>query len=282
MSQCQMPIAISPGSLGQFIQAANQAPYLTLEEEKNLATRLRDHQDTDAARQLILSHLRYVVHVARNYAGYGLPMADLVQEGAVGLMKAVSKFDVSRGVRLVSFAAHWVRAEIHEYVLKNWSIVKVATTKAQRKLFFNLRSQKEKIGWLPVKEAERIAENLHVDASDVMEMDGRLMERNPSYDSAPENDDDNRASPADYLAAPTLGPSELAEETEWEAYQHEQLSEALSQLDDRSRDILEARWLAGPKIGLKELGEKYGVSAERIRQLENQAIKKLRTELVAL
>lgn len=279
MNQIQFPVPVSAGDLNQFIQSANQAPYLSYEEERSLAIRLRDNNDLDAARQLVMSHLRYVVHVARSYVGYGLPLADLIQEGTIGLMKAVNRFDVTRGVRLVSFAAHWIRAEIHEFVLKNWNIVKVATTKAQRKLFFNLRSQKENLGPLGLPEAADIAERLGVGTDDVLEMDARLSERNLSFERSSDADDEDSMVPADYLSVEGDNPEYLMEEEEWESHQHQALSRALAKLDDRSRDILESRWLAEQKTGLKELGEKYAVSAERIRQLENQALKKLQVEL---
>lgn len=279
MNNALLPVAVNAGSLDRFIQAAYQAPYLTAEEETELAMRWAQNQDMDAARQLVMSHLRYVVHVARNYGGYGLPLADLIQEGAIGLMKAVRRFDIGRGVRLVSFATHWIRAEIHEYVLKNWHIVKIATTKAQRKLFFNLRSQKEALGRVKIEEANRIAESLGVAAEEVFEMDARMAEKATSFEGFADQDDEDQFAPEDYLAAANAEPAELIEREEWDLRQNQKLARALGNLDTRSRDILETRWLTENKAGLKQLGEKYGVSAERIRQLEHQAMNRLREEL---
>lgn len=273
-------VSASAGSLEQFVRMARQAPYLSEVEERQLGIRLREQGDLDAARQLVMSHLRYVVSVARGYGGYGLPLADLIQEGCVGLMKAVKKFDPSRGVRLVSFATHWIKAEIHEFVVRNWHIVKIATTKAQRKLFFNLRGKKEQLGWLTRDEAGQMAEDLGVCVDEVVEMEGRLAQRSVSFDAMADDDDDS-AAPADYLADTRYEPSRAVEEKEWHDLQSNRLDRALMTLDSRSRHILQARWLQQEKSGLKELGEAYGISVERVRQLENQAIKKLQAQLVA-
>ncbi|GAB4349606.1 MAG: RNA polymerase sigma factor RpoH [Immundisolibacter sp.] len=266
------------GNLSQLVRAANAAPYLSAEEERALAVRLQENNDLDAARQLVCSHLRYVIHIARGYAGYGLPLADLIQEGAIGLMKAVRRFDPRRGVRLVSFAVHWVRAEIHEYVLRNWHIVKIATTKAQRKLFFNLRQHKQRLGHLSDAEAQQIARDLDVRPQDVLDMDARLTERAVSFETAPDSDDE-LPSPAMMVADERLDPSQALEHDQWSGHQLQLLRHGLATLDPRSRDILVQRWLSEQKTGLKELGEKYGVSAERIRQLESQALKRLSTQL---
>jgi RNA polymerase sigma-32 factor len=266
------------GNLSQLVRAANEAPYLSADEERALAVRLQENDDLDAARQLVSSHLRYVIHIARGYAGYGLPMADLIQEGAIGLMKAVRRFDPRRGVRLVSFAVHWVRAEIHEYVLRNWHIVKIATTKAQRKLFFNLRQHKQRLGRVSDAEAQQIARDLDVRPQDVLDMDARLTDRAVSFDAAPDSDDE-LPSPALVVADERPDPSQALEEDQWSDHQRQLLRRGLATLDPRSRDILEQRWLSEDKTGLKELGDKYGVSAERIRQLENQALKRLSTQL---
>jgi RNA polymerase sigma-32 factor len=275
-----MPLQ-SVGNLNQLIRAANQAPYLSAEEEHALAVRLQDHGDLDAARQLVLSHLRYVIHIARGYAGYGLPQADLIQEGTIGLMKAVRRFDPRRGIRLVSFAVHWIRAEIHEFVLRNWSIVKIATTKAQRKLFFNLRQYKHRLGHLSDAQAAEIAKELDVRPQDVLDMDTRLSERPVSFDVATDASDDDLPAPALTVADVRPDPEQLLEEQEWTDHRLHALRAGLATLDPRSRDILEQRWLAEDKTGLKELGEKYGVSAERIRQLETQALRRLSQHLQA-
>jgi RNA polymerase sigma-32 factor len=269
------------GNLNQLIRAANQAPYLSADEEHKLAVRLQDEGDLDAARQLVTSHLRYVIHVARGYSGYGLPQADLVQEGAIGLMKAVRRFDPRRGIRLVSFAVHWIRAEIHEYVLRNWSIVKIATTKAQRKLFFNLRQHKQRLGHIGEAQAAEIARELDVRTQDVLDMDARLSERPVSFDAATDASDDDLPAPALSIADVRPDPSQALEDEQWAGHRLAALRSGLAALDARSRDILEQRWLAEDKTGLKELGEKYGVSAERIRQLENQAIARLSRQLQA-
>ena len=269
------------GNLNQLIRAAHQAPYLSADEEQALAVRLQDHGDLEAARQLVSSHLRYVIHIARGYNGYGLPQADLIQEGAIGLMKAVRRFDPRRGIRLVSFAVHWIRAEIHEYVLRNWSIVKIATTKAQRKLFFNLRQHKQRLGHLGNAQAADIARELDVRPQDVLDMDARLSERPVSFDAAGDATDDDLPAPALSVADTRPDPAQALEEDQWAGHQLQALRAGLATLDARSRDILEQRWLAEDKTGLKELGEKYGVSAERIRQLEAQALGRLSRQIQA-
>ncbi len=271
------------GSLDAYLERVSRIPVLSREDEQDLATRLRRDGDVDAARALVLSHLRFVVHIARGYTGYGLPVGDLVQEGNVGLMKAIKRFDPAMGVRLVSFAVHWIRAEIHEYVLRNWRLVKVATTKAQRKLFFNLRRMKRNLAWLSPAETQAVARDLGVEPGEVTEMEQRLAARDLSFDPAPlDSEDDEAYSPAAYLPAPDADPAEQVESDEWEADSHERLARALATLDARSRDILASRWMSGDaaKATLHDLAAKYGVSAERIRQLEANAIRKLRTEMV--
>ena len=271
-------------SLEAYIQTVNNIPMLSAEEEQSLAQRLRQRQDLDAARQLVLSHLRFVVHIARGYTGYGLPLGDLIQEGNVGLMKAVKRFDPEQQVRLVSFAVHWIKAEIHEYVLRNWRIVKVATTKAQRKLFFNLRSAKKRLGWLNQQEVEAIAKDLGVSPATVLEMESRLSGQDVSFDPAPEADQANErdyTSPAAYLQDSSADPAQALEQDDWEENASNRLSAALEQLDERSRDILQRRWLAEKKPTLHDLAAEYGVSAERIRQIESNAIKKLKASMLA-
>ena len=271
------------GSLDAYLDRVSRIPVLSREDEQELATRLRRDGDVDAARALVLSHLRFVVHIARGYAGYGLPVGDLVQEGNVGLMKAVKRFDPAMGVRLVSFAVHWIRAEIHEYVLRNWRLVKVATTKAQRKLFFNLRRMKRNLAWLSAAETAAVARDLGVEPREVTEMEQRLAARDLSFDPAPlDAEDDESYSPATYLPAPDADPAQQVEGEEWEADSHERLARALETLDPRSRDILTSRWMAGDaaKATLHDLAARYGVSAERIRQLEANAIRKLRGEML--
>ncbi len=270
------------GSFDAYLDRVTRIPVLSREDEQALAQRLRDHGDVDAARALVLSHLRFVVHIARGYAGYGLPIGDLVQEGNIGLMKAVKRFDPDMGVRLVSFAVYWIRAEIHEYVLRNWRLVKVATTKAQRKLFFNLRRMKKGLGWLSADETTAVARDLGVTTAEVTEMEQRLAARDLSFDPASlESEDDESYSPATYLPAPDADPAIQAENEEWEVDSHTRLTQALEGLDPRSRDILASRWMDGDsKSTLHDLAEKYGVSAERIRQLEANAIKKLRGVMV--
>lgn len=272
-----LPVPVD--SLEGYIQAVSQAPVLSVEEEQELAQRLRLRGDLEAAQRLIMAHLRFVVHIARGYIGYGLPLADLIQEGNVGLMKAVKRFDPAHGVRLVSFAVHWIRAEIHEFILRNWRIVKVATTKAQRKLFFKLRSSKKRLGWLNGEEVNTVAQELGVSAATVLEMESRLSGHDVSFDPIPETDgDDERETfaPAAYLQDNQTDPAEVLEQEDWEEQTNSRLSEALECLDPRSRDIVQRRWLNDEKPTLHELAAEYKISAERIRQLENNAMKKLR------
>jgi RNA polymerase sigma-32 factor len=242
---------------------------------------LREHNDLEAARTLVAHHLRFVVQVARGYRGYGLQLGDLIQEGNIGLMKAVKRFNPELGVRLVSFAVHWIRAEMHEFILRNWRIVKVATTKAQRKLFFNLRSAKKRLGWLNREEVEAVAGDLGVSADDVMEMEGRLSNQDVGFDLEADDDNETYVAPAAYLEDLRADPAQAAEQSDWDGYHSERLHSALNTLDERSRDILAKRWLADSKTTLTELADEYHVSAERIRQLENNAIKKLRTVIEA-
>jgi RNA polymerase sigma-32 factor len=267
------------GSLDHYIQQVNAVPMLSAEEEQALATRLREDNDLEAARMLVLANLRFVVHIARGYMGYGLPLGDLVQEGNVGLMKAVRRFDPDVGVRLVSFAVHWIRAEIHEYVLRNWRLVKVATTKAQRKLFFNLRKAKERLGWLSADETKAIADDLGVSTRDVTEMERRLSGYDLSYDPSPAEDDEY--SPSNYLPSPEQDPAEAVEKSDFDSANHANLVLAMDGLDDRSRNIVERRWLTEEKSTLHELAAEYDVSAERIRQIEVAAIAKLRAAMAA-
>ena len=264
------------GSFDAYMDKVSRIPVLTREDEAVLAKRFRSEGDLDAARQLVLSHLRFVVHIARGYSGYGLPLGDVVQEGNVGLMKAVKRFDPTVGVRLVSFAVHWIRAEIHEYVLRNWRLVKVATTKAQRKLFFNLRKMKKNLAWLSAEETQAVAQDLGVSTAEVTEMEKRLAARDMSFDPTPESDEDDVYSPAAYLQSPDSDPAVAVEDEEWESDSSDRLQIALDRLDDRSRDILQRRWMTEDKATLHELADKYGVSAERIRQIEANAIGKLR------
>jgi RNA polymerase sigma-32 factor len=268
------------GSLDAYIQAVGAIPVLSKEDEQALSRRFNDHQDLDAARELVMAHLRFVVHIAKGYTGYGLPIGDLIQEGNVGLLKAVKRFDPDYGVRLVSFAVHWIRAEIHEFVLKNWRIVKVATTKAQRKLFFNLRKNKKSLAWLSHAETQAVAEDLGVSPQEVTEMERRLSARDAIFDPAPDADDDHLYTPAAYLPSPNSDPAELLEKSDWHDDASDRMAIAMQDLDERSKDILQQRWLAETKLTLHELADKYGVSAERIRQLEANAIKKLRTAIV--
>jgi len=268
-------------SLDSYIQTVNRYPMLSLDEEQRLARAWHDQQDVDAARQLVVSHLRVVVSVARHYLGYGLPHADLIQEGNVGLMKAVKRFDPDRGVRLVSFALHWVRAEIHEYVLKNWRLVKVATTKSQRKLFFNLRSLKQSLNALTLKEADAVARELNVSRKDVLEMETRLSGHDVSIDPMVD-DGEEGYSPLAYLASPDENPAQLLEREQTEQLRHNGLTKALANLDERSRHIIKARWLTeGEAATLHELAAQYGVSAERIRQIEARALQKMRDVIPA-
>src|SRR5690348_664470 len=264
------------GSLDAYLDRVSRIPVLNREDERALAERFRSQEDLQAARELVLSHLRFVVHIARGYSGYGLPIGDLIQEGNVGLMKAVKRFDPSLNVRLVSFAVHWIRAEIHEYVLRNWRLVKIATTKAQRKLFFNLRRMKKNLTWLSAEETAAVARDLGVSESEVTEMEKRLAARDMSFDPVPEADDEEVYSPAAYLPASDADPAEKVENAEWEDDSSERLRGAMARLDDRSRDILQRRWMTDDKATLHDLADKYGVSAERIRQIESNALGKLR------
>jgi len=267
------------GSLDAYIQAVGSIDVLSKEDEQALAVRFREEEDLSAARELVMAHLRFVVHIAKGYTGYGLPLADLIQEGNVGLMKAVKRFDPEYDVRLVSFAVHWIRAEIHEFVLKNWRIVKVATTKAQRKLFFNLRKSKKSLAWLSHDETLAVAEDLGVSAKEVTEMEKRLHARDAIFDPAPDADDDSNFTPAAYLPSKTPDPATIVEADDFNDDASTRMHAALETLDDRSRRIIETRWLAEKKLTLHDLAGEYGVSAERIRQIEANAIKKLRNHM---
>jgi RNA polymerase sigma-32 factor len=278
-----LPIPSALGSLDAYISAVHQIPVLTVEDERALANRYREDENLDAARELVHSHLRFVVHVARGYNGYGLPLGDLIQEGNIGLMKAVKRFDPDMGVRLVSFAVHWIRAEMHEFILKNWRIVKVATTKAQRKLFFNLRKSKTRLGWMNAEEVSAIAKDLNVSEREVLEMEARLSGRDIGFD-APSDEDEEHAppSPASYLVARDEDPSQAYERVDSEDNQMELLREGLANLDERSRDIIKRRWLDGEsKVTLQELADEYGISAERVRQVEANALKKMKALFAA-
>ena len=265
------------GSFDAYVDRVRRIPVLDRDEEQRLATRLRDHGDLEAARTLVVSHLRFVMHIARGYTGYGLPLGDLVQEGNVGLMKAVKRFDPTMGVRLVSFAVHWIRAEIHEYVLRNWRLVRIATTKAQRKLFFNLRRLKKNLAWLSADETRAVAEDLGVAPAEVHEMERRLAASDLSFDPLPAaGEEEEGFGPAAYLAAPGADPAESVEAEEWEGDSSQRLQAGLARLDERSRTIVRRRWLAEPRATLHELAAEYGVSAERIRQIEASAFGKLR------
>ena len=270
------------GSFDAYVERVSRVPVLSREEEQQLARRFREHDDLDAARQLVLSHLRFVVHIARGYNGYGLPISDLVQEGNVGLMKAVKRFDPERGVRLASFAIHWIKAEIHEYILRNWRMVKIATTKAQRKLFFNLRSMKKSSNALTPKEITQVAQTLNVKESDVIEMEQRLQGGDVALEPAPD-DNEEFVTPITYLRDTAEGPAETYEREQSEANAHTGLVKALESLDERSRRIIRARWLAesNPKT-LHELADEFGVSAERIRQIEAKAMEKMKNDMTAL
>ena len=270
--------ALAPGGdLQAYINSVHSIGILTPEEERKLAEDLYYRNDLDAARKLVLAHLRFVIYIAKTYSGYGLSEADLIQEGNVGLMKAIIKFNPEMGVRLVSFAVHWVKAEIHEYVLKNWKIVKIATTKAQRKLFFNLRSKKKGLGWLTEEEVEAMAKDLGVKPSEVREMEKRLSGIDMPFDPLSDSDDDEASfSPSQYLEDMDANPADIFEKETFDENNANQLYEAINQLDDRSRDILQDRWLADQKLTLHELAEKYEISAERVRQIEKNAMKKVK------
>lgn len=277
-----VPTLVPGASLEAYVHSVNSIPLLTPERERELAERLFYKEDVEAARQLVLAHLRFVVHIAKSYSGYGLAQADLIQEGNVGLMKAVKRFNPEMGVRLVSFAVHWIKAEIHEFILRNWRIVKVATTKAKRKLFFNLRSQNKRLAWLNNDEVHRVAETLGVEPREVREMESRLTGHDMAFDPASDADDDAAyQSPAQYLEDSRYDPARQLEEADWTDSSTANLHEALERLDDRSRDILYQRWLAEEKATLHELAAKYNVSAERIRQLEKNAMNKLKGNIAA-
>jgi RNA polymerase sigma-32 factor len=276
-----LPVNLSVGTFDAYLNVVRQMPKLTPEQERELAIRFRDNGDLSAARELVMANLRFVVHVARGYSGYGLSMPDIIQEGNIGLMKAVKRFNPDMGVRLVSFAVHWIKAEIHEFVIKNWGIVKVATTKAQRKLFFNLRKLRQDLGWLSNDEAKAIAKELNVEVSTVFEMEKRLSNRDTSFDlPVDESADDDYLEPAGYMYQQHDDPAVMLENAEWQGHEQKLLTAALDQLDERSLDIVSSRWLAEEKATLHELAERYQVSAERIRQLEQNAMNKLRAAVV--
>jgi RNA polymerase sigma-32 factor len=283
MRKSLMPVdQMVPGAnLPAYVQAVSSIPILSAERERMLAEDLFYNENLEAARELVMSHLRFVVHIARSYSGYGLAEADLIQEGNVGLMKAVKRFNPEKGVRLVSFAVHWIKAEMHEFILRNWRIVKVATTKAQRKLFFNLRSAKKSLSWLSPDEAQAIAEDLGVEVHEVQRMEGRLSSRDLGYDQPVDADDDGWQAPQYYLEDHSADPAMILESNDWQDSSEAQLHTALAGLDERSRDILSQRWLAEKKATLHELAAQYNVSAERIRQLEQSAMKKLRVSIAA-
>jgi len=281
-TQLQAVPLLTPGAdVNAYMTSVSGIPILTVEQERDLAEAYYYQEDLEAARQLVMSHLRFVVHIAKSYNGYGLPIADLIQEGNVGLMKAVKRYNPEKGVRLVSFAVHWIKAEMHEYILRNWRIVKVATTKAQRKLFFNLRSQKKKLAWLSQDEAQAIADDLGVDIKDVHNMEGRLSATDMAFDLSADDDDDAPAqAPVQYLEDHSQDPAELIEHSNWEESSNISLYRALEDLDERSRDIINKRWLSDEKSTLHDLADEYGVSAERIRQLEKQAMNKVKAVMV--
>lgn len=279
MGKSLQPVDIlSPGGdLNAYIQGVYSIPVLTAEEEHDLAVSFESDEDIDAARQLVLAHLRFVVYIARSYSGYGLPLGDLIQEGNVGLMKAVKRFDPERGVRLVSFAVHWIKAEMHEFILRNWRIVKVATTKAQRKLFFNLRGAKKNLGWLSHEEAKAIAEDLGVEVGQVVQMEGRLAAHDAAFDAPNDADDEDFiTAPVYYLEDKSMDPATLLEDADWQDSGVQGLNRGLDILDVRTRDIIERRWLADDKATLHELADEYGISAERVRQIEQAGMKKIR------
>ncbi len=270
---------VPQGSIGAYVQSVNQFSMLSAEEEKELAERLFNNGDLDAARKLIMSHLRFVAYIAKSYAGYGLPQADLIQEGNIGLMKAVKRFDPSIGVRLASFAVHWIKAEIHEYVIRNWRVVKVATTKAQRKLFFNLRKAKKRLGWFSEDEVQTVAENLNVSTKDVLEMESRLNGQDQAFDLSDSDDDESSFAPVQYLEDKSADVAVAVENENSQSHLKNKLYASLSQLDERSQDIISSRWLSEPKATLQELASRYNVSAERVRQLEANAINKLKANI---
>ena len=277
-----IPLAVPTGSLDNYISAVNSIPMLTAEEESSLAEQVKDGSDLDAAQRMIMSHLRFVVHIARGYRGYGLPEGDLIQEGNIGLMKAVKRFDPEKKVRLVSFAVHWIKAEIHEYILRNWRIVKIATTKAQRKLFFNLRRKKKRLGWFSDEEVHTVANELGVSTKDVLQMEARLTYQDNAFDGHDEEDNENTpVIPANYLESSEPSPEQSLVSSDTKKNESELLHTALATLDDRSRDIVSQRWLSDDKLTLQDLAGKYDISAERVRQLENNAMKKLKAAMIA-
>jgi RNA polymerase sigma-32 factor len=278
-----LPVNLSLGSIEEYVSTVNRMSRYDAEEERALAVRFRKENDLEAARLLVLTNLRFVVHVARGYMGYGLPLPDLIQEGNIGLMKAVKRYDPEVGVRLVSFAVHWIRAEIHEYIIQNWRIVKVATTKAQRKLFFNLRKFKTRLGWLNHAEATTVAEELGVDVATVYEMENRLNSQDMSFDPISEADGDDKdlSAPVHYLQKDNADPADILENDDWGQHKEQRLIAAIEQLDDRSRDIVKSRWLSEEKMTLHDLAARYNVSAERIRQLESTAMKRLKLSMAA-
>lgn len=278
-----LPTNFPVGSIDDYVSAVMKVPRLEAEEERALARRFRDDNDLDAARQLVMSNLRFVIHIARGYMGYGLPLQDLIQEGNIGLMKAVKHYDPEVGVRLVSFGVHWIRAEIHEFIIQNWRIVKVATTKAQRKLFFNLRKFKNRLGWFTHDEANHVAAELGVDVSAVYEMEGRLSSQDMSFDAHDdESEEHDSAAPAYYLQQNNGDPADFLADDQAGEHAHARLLDAMDALDERSRDIVACRWLNEKKLTLHDLADRYSVSAERIRQLENNAMKKLRLAMLEL
>ncbi|MGZ8217281.1 RNA polymerase sigma factor RpoH [Methylomagnum sp.] len=278
-----LPVNLSLGSIEEYVANVNRLPRLSADEERALAVRLRDENDLEAARLLVLANLRFVVHVARGYMGYGLPLPDLIQEGNIGLMKAVKRYNPDVGVRLVSFAVHWIKAEIHEFIIQNWRIVKVATTKAQRKLFFNLRKFKNRLGWLNREEATTVAEELGVDVETVFEMESRLNNQDVAFDPGTDADSDEKdlTAPVHYLQQENADPADLLENSDWGQHKEQRLIAAIKDLDERSRDIVTSRWLSEQKLTLHDLATRYNVSAERIRQLENTAMKRLKLCLAA-
>ncbi len=269
------------GSIEGYIQAVSSIDMLSAEEERALALRLREDEDIDAARKLVMSHLRFVVHIAKSYSGYGLPQADLIQEGNIGLMKAVKRFDPSVGVRLVSFAVHWIKAEIHEFVLKNWRIVKVATTKAQRKLFFNLRKAKKRLGWFTHEEVKTVADELGVSTKEVLQMEARMSSQDQAFDLSADDDESGSFAPVQYLEDKSADVETTVISDDWDANATKRLYSAIKTLDERSQHIIETRWLADDKTTLQDLADKYQVSAERVRQIEKNAIKKLQAAMAA-
>jgi RNA polymerase sigma-32 factor len=269
------------GSIESYIQAVSGINMLTAEEERGLAERLRDDEDIDAARRLVMSHLRFVVHIAKSYSGYGLPQADLIQEGNIGLMKAVKRFDPTVGVRLVSFAVHWIKAEIHEFVLKNWRIVKVATTKAQRKLFFNLRKAKKRLGWFTHEEVQKVASELGVSTKEVLQMEARMSSQDQAFDLTADDDENTNFAPVQYLQDKTADVEQDVIDSNWDKRASKRLYAAIKTLDSRSQEIIETRWLSDDKTTLQDLADKYQVSAERVRQIEKNAMKKLHSAMAA-